>query len=72
MSISLRQTLTQLASHTHQYDPPSFGLATYQDFLSFPSQYASLLIPFRNPNSPPGNAQTGPPTYGSGKIQSGD
>jgi hypothetical protein len=73
MSISLRQTLTQLASHTHQYDAPSFGMATYQSFLSFPSQYAGLLIPFRGPNSPPtGHAQTGPPAYGTGEIQSGD
>jgi len=34
MSISLRQTLAQLATHTHGYYDPAFGLATYQDFLS--------------------------------------
>jgi hypothetical protein len=64
MSISLRQTLAQLASHTHGYAPPAFGLATYQDFLSYPSQYASLLIPFRNANEPPPPmVQTTPPDY---------
>jgi hypothetical protein len=65
MSISLRQTLTQLAGHTHQYTAPAFnGLATYQDFLSFPSQYANLLIPYRSPNDPPpGPYQTSPPDY---------
>jgi hypothetical protein len=64
MSISLRQTLAQLASHTHQYDAPSFGLATYQDFLSYPTQYANLLIAFKNPDlPPPPDSQTAPPTY---------
>jgi|HubBroStandDraft_4_1064222.scaffolds.fasta_scaffold361490_1 hypothetical protein len=64
MSISLRQTLAQLASHTHPYYPPAFGLATYQDFMSYPSQYANLLIAFRDPSSPPPQeAPTGPPTY---------
>ena len=64
MSISLRQTLTQLASHTHGFDPPSFGLATYQDFPSYPSQYANLLVAFRDPKQPPpGLAQTTPPNY---------
>jgi hypothetical protein len=64
MSISLRQTLAQLAGHTHAYDGPSFGLATYQDFLSYPAQYANLLIAFRNPNEPPPPlVQTDPPTY---------
>lgn len=64
MSISLRQTLAQLATHTHGYDPPAFGLATYQDFLSYPSQYANLLVPFRNPTQPPpSEAQTSPPEY---------
>jgi hypothetical protein len=64
MSISLRQTLAQLASHTHQYDAPSFGMATYQDFLSYPSQYANLLVPFRSPDEPPPPlVQTEPPTY---------
>lgn len=64
MSISLRQTLAQLATHTHGYDAPAFGLATYQDFLSYPSQYANLLIAFRNPNEPPPpTVQTTPPDY---------
>ncbi len=64
MSISLRQTLTQLASHTHLYDAPSFGLATYQAFLSYPEQYANLLIAFRDPTSPPPPlVQTDPPSY---------
>jgi len=64
MAISLRQTLAQLATHTHGYDAPSFGLATYQDFLSYPNQYASLLVAFRNPNEPPpGLSQTGPPKF---------
>jgi hypothetical protein len=62
MSISLRQTLAQLAAHTHSYDPPAFGLANYQSFLSYPSQYANLLIAFRDPNQPPpGPAQTSTP-----------
>ena len=64
MAISLRQTLTQLASHTHGYDLPSYGLATYQSFLSYPSEYANLLVPFRDPKDPPpGPVQTGPPNY---------
>lgn len=64
MSISLRQTLTQLASHTHLYDGPSFGLAAYQSFLSYPDQYANLLVAFRNPDEPPPPlVQTDPPTY---------
>ena len=64
MAISLRQTLTQLASHTHAYDAPSFGLASYQSFLSYPSQYADLLVAFRDPKEPPpGPVQTGPPNY---------
>jgi hypothetical protein len=64
MAISLRQTLTQLASHTHGYDAPSFGLATYQSFLSYPNQYANLLVAFRDPKEPPpGPAQTGPPNF---------
>jgi hypothetical protein len=66
MAISLRQTLAQLATHTHTYDSPSYGLAAYQDFLSFPQQYAELLIAFRGPNSPPSEgAQTGPPDFSS-------
>jgi hypothetical protein len=66
MSISLRQTLAQLASHTHAYDGPSFGLASYQSFLSYPSQYANVLVAFRNPDEPPpGLVQTGPPNYSS-------
>ncbi len=64
MSISLRQTLAQLAAHTHSYDPPSFSLASYQDFLSYQSQYANLLVAFRNPDEPPpGQAQTSSPNY---------
>jgi hypothetical protein len=64
MAISLRQTLAQLATHTHGFDPPSFGMATYQAFLSYPNQYANLLIPFRDPTQPPpGLAQTTPPNY---------
>jgi len=64
MAISLRQTLAQLATHTHGYYDPAFGLATYQDFLSYPSQYANLLVPFRDPNEPPpGPVPTGPPNY---------
>lgn len=64
MAISLRQTLAQLATHTHTYDAPSFNLAAYQNFLSFPQQYAELLIAYRGPDSPPpGAAQTGPPDY---------
>jgi hypothetical protein len=64
MSISLRQTLAQLATHTHQYDAPSFSVATYQDFLSYPAQYANLLIAYRDPSSPPPPlVQTGPPSY---------
>ena len=64
MAISLRQTLAQLATHTHKYDAPSFGMATYQSFLSYPSQYANLLVPFRDPNEPPpGPVPTGPPNY---------
>ena len=64
MSISLRQTLAQLAAHTHSYDSPHFGLATYQAFLQYPSQYENLLIAFRDPNEPPPPlVQTGPPNY---------
>lgn len=64
MSISLRQTLAQLAGHTHGYDAPSFNLATYQDFLTYQSQYANLLIAYRNPNEPPPPiVQTLPPEY---------
>ena len=64
MSISLRQTLAQLAGHTHQYDAPSFSLAAYQDFLSYQAQYANLLIAFRDPKDPPPPlVQTEPPTY---------
>ncbi len=64
MAISLRQTLTQLASHTHSYDAPSFGLASYQSFLSYPSQYANLLVAYRDPNQPPpGPVQTSSPNY---------
>ncbi|MGA7342614.1 MAG: hypothetical protein WBE72_08020 [Terracidiphilus sp.] len=67
MSISLRQTLAQLATHTHAYDGPALGLINYQSFLSYPSQYASMLIACRNPNEPPpGPAQTGPPDYSNG------
>jgi len=66
MSISLRQTLAQLASHTHGYDAPSFSLASYQDFLSYQSQYANLLIAYRNPDEPPpGLVQTSTPNYPS-------
>ena len=49
MAISLRQTLNQLANHTHAYDAPSFGLASYQSFLSYPNQYSNLLVAFRDP-----------------------
>jgi hypothetical protein len=65
MSISLRQTLAQLAAHTHQYSTPAYdGEATYQSFLSYPSQYANLLVPFRSPTAPPpGPYQTSPPDY---------
>ena len=65
MAISLRQTLAQLAIHTHTYDTPQFsGEASYQSFLSYPEQYANLLVPFQDPNQ--GNRgpfQTGPPDY---------
>jgi hypothetical protein len=67
MPISLRQTLAQLAAHTHAYDAPSFsGEASYQAFLSYPNQYANLLLPFNDPNQPSRSpVQTGPPMYPS-------
>jgi hypothetical protein len=64
MAISLRQTLTQLAAHTHSYDAPSFSEASYQSFLTYPTQYANLLVAYRDPKEPPpGPVQTGPPNY---------
>ena len=65
MAISLRQTLAQLASHTHTYSTPQFsGEANYQSFLNFPDQYGPLLLPFQDPKQPSGGPfQTGPPDY---------
>lgn len=71
-TISLRQTLAQLATHTHTYQTPTFsGEANYQSFLSFPQEYGNLLVPFNDPNQPPPppGFQTGPPDY---PIGSGD
>jgi hypothetical protein len=65
MAISLRQTLAQLTTHTHTYDMPRFsGEASYQSFLSFPAQYANLLVPFQDPSQPSGGPlQTGTPDF---------
>jgi len=76
MAISLRQTLAQLASHTHTYSITTFnGEANYLSFVSDPDGYANYLIPFNNPKGPPapeGPVQTGPPVYPNpGTNQSG-
>lgn len=66
MAISLRQTLTQLATHTHTYALPLFHEATYQNFLSFPGQYGNMLVEFREPGEPSTTlVPTGPPNYSS-------